>query len=74
MRTTLEIDDDLIAPAKEVARQQGKTLGQLVSDFTRKSLAATDQPIFRNGARIFRHRPGAPKVDMEFVNMLRDEE
>ena len=39
MRTTLDIDDDLLAAAKEISRQQGQTAGQVVSALLRRALA-----------------------------------
>ena len=39
MRTTLDIDDDLLIAVKEVARRESKTTGAVVSDLLRKSLA-----------------------------------
>jgi hypothetical protein len=39
MRTTLDIDDDLLAAAKEISRQQGQTAGQVVSMLMRRALA-----------------------------------
>ena len=38
MRTTLDIDDDLLAAAKEMARNEGATAGQVVSRLLRDSL------------------------------------
>jgi predicted transcriptional regulator len=40
MRTTLEIDDDLMAAAKELARRENLTAGQVVSRLLRQSLTA----------------------------------
>ena len=40
MRTTLSIDDRLLAAAKRRARQRGLTLGQLVEEALRADLAA----------------------------------
>ena len=39
MRTTLDIDDDLLAAAKELSRQQGRRAGQVVSNLLRRVLA-----------------------------------
>lgn len=40
MRTTLDIDDDILAAAKELARAEGKTAGQVLSDLARRALTA----------------------------------
>jgi Arc/MetJ family transcription regulator len=39
MRTTLDIDDDLLAAAKELARREGRSAGQVVSALLRRSLS-----------------------------------
>ena len=41
MRTTLDIDDDLLAAAKELARRERSTAGQVVSRLLRQSLTGT---------------------------------
>jgi len=74
MRTTLELDDDLVREAKNLAKQRGVSLGTVISDLARKSLPAAARPKFRSGMEVFQSKPGAPKVDLEFVNRLRDEE
>jgi hypothetical protein len=38
MRTTLDIDDDVLQAAKELARAQNKTAGQVLSELARKGL------------------------------------
>ena len=56
MRTTLNIDDDVLQPAKEIARHEGATPGQIVSKLARKGLvaAAGAEPILiRNSVPIF---------------------
>lgn len=42
MRTTLDIDDDVLAAAKELAQLNGKTAGQTVSDLLRRALSGSD--------------------------------
>ena len=74
MRTTLELDDDLVSTAKQLARQQGATLGRVISDLALQSLAAKAPPKFRNWFRLLTPIPGAPRADLELVNRLRDEE
>jgi hypothetical protein len=38
MRTTLDIDDDILQAAKELARAEKKTAGQVLSELARKGL------------------------------------
>ena len=74
MRTTLELDDDLLSAARQLARRQGATLGRVISELALQSLASTAPPKFRNGFRLLTPIPGAPRADLELVNRLRDEE
>ena len=73
MRTTLEIDDDLLTTAKHLARQQGVTLGQVISEMARQSLTARDPLNVRNGALLFLPRARASRPDLGIVNELRED-
>ena len=73
MRTTLELDDDLLTTAKHLARQQGVTLGQVISELARQSLAVRGPLKVRNGALLFVPKPCASKPNLRIVNQLRDE-
>ena len=81
MRTTLDIDDDLLAAAKELARRQGGSTGQVVSRLLRQSLTGGDAAAVRARARKPQRRvagfepfPAKPGVvaTNEQVNALRD--
>lgn len=75
MRTTLEIDDDVLQAAKELANVHGKTAGQMVSELLRKALQpAPSRQRVRNGVPLLTRRPGAPVLTMDVVNALRDDE
>lgn len=39
MRTTLDIEDDVLFAAKEIARREKKSLGQIMSGLARRGLA-----------------------------------
>ena len=41
MRTTLDIADDVLFAAKEVARQEKKPLGRVISELARRAFAQT---------------------------------
>jgi hypothetical protein len=74
MRTTLEIDDDLVQVARQLAQQRKTTMGQVVSQLVRKALEPKGAPRMRNGVLLFDVKPGARKPSMALVDRLRDEE
>jgi hypothetical protein len=75
MRTTLDLDDDVLQAAKELADIRGVTAGKMVSDLVRKALTpTTPAPKIRNGVPVLRRRPGGRIMTMKLVNELRDEE
>ena len=74
MRTTLMIDDDILAVAKACAQQQHKTIGQVISSLARQALARQVQPeAERNGIPLLKPAANPQIVNIEVVNRLRDE-
>lgn len=74
MRTTLEIDDDILELVKELAANRRATAGRVLSDLARQALEPTEPPLVRNGVPLRPRRPaGSPKPTMTLVNRLRDE-
>lgn len=73
MRTTLAIDDDILAAAKAMAQQQHRSIGAMISELARRSLRRPPSGDERNGIPLLSPRPGAQPVTLEIVNMLRDE-
>ena len=75
MRTTLDLDADVLQAAKELAAIRGMTAGQIVSELARKGLTpAPGGPKVRNGVPLLaRQPPGSPIMTMKQVNELRDE-
>lgn len=43
MRTTLDIADDVLQTAKELARREKKTTGEVISELARTALTASPQ-------------------------------
>ena len=74
MRTTLEIDDDLVQVARQLAQQRQTTMGQVISQLVRKAMDPKSAPRVRNGVLLFDLKPGARKPSMALVNRLRDGE
>ena len=58
MRTTLDIADDVLQAAKELAEMRKKTAGQILSELARKALAPPRTYKVRNGVQILPRRPG----------------
>jgi hypothetical protein len=74
MRTTLEIDDEILLTVKEIAQQRKTTAGSVVSNLLRESLQPKSFELeYRNGLPVLPKRPNGPVVTMELVNRLRDE-
>lgn len=74
MRTTLTIDDDVLAAAKELATMERKSTGKVISALARRAL----QPAgigrkTRNGVPLLPVKPGTPRVTSELVRQLREE-
>jgi hypothetical protein len=75
MRTTLDIDDDVLAAAKERAAAENKTAGQVISDLARTAMIGApneEAPKYRNGFRLL---PRAGRiVTREFIDKLLEED
>jgi len=81
MRTTLDIDQDLLVAAKEMARREHTSAGRVVSRLLRQALTQSVRPASDNGARepeaFYGFRPFASRggvVSNDLVDRIRDEE
>jgi hypothetical protein len=79
MRTTLDIADDVFHAAKERARHQRKTMGEVISELARNALNASaaitprayePQPL--HGFRAFPKRESV--VTNDLIDKLRDDD
>ena len=80
MRTTLQLDDDVLAAARVLARQRRRSVGDVISELARQALS---RPTDGGAQNVLEQRSGLPQlpvkasggiVDLERVNQLRDEE
>jgi hypothetical protein len=75
VRTTLDIDDELLLTIKEMARQRKTTAGSMVSSLLREALQPKSFKLaYRDGVPLLPRRENAPMVTSELVNRLRDED
>ncbi len=76
MRTTLDIEDDVLLAAKEIGRRNRVSIGKVISDLARKSLTQQRAAGARVGKAVygFRPLPGVPGkiVTDKQINRLRD--
>ncbi len=72
MRTTLKLDDDLVAAAKELAKLQGTSLGKVISELALQSLVVRRPVQVRNGVPVFPSQPSSKRPGLELVKELRN--
>jgi len=74
MRTTLAIDDDVLAAAKEMAATERKSVGEVISALARAAmLPHSSNRKIRNGVPLLPVRKDAPRVTSELVRQLQEE-
>ena len=74
MRTTLAIDDDVLAAAKEMAATERRSVGEVISALARAAMRPSSSGrATRNGVPLLRVRKGAPRVTSELVRQLGEE-
>lgn len=80
MRTTLDIDDEVLNAVKEIARRRRRTAGAVISELVRRALtqpAPDREAVAAEPKPFFGFRPLAPEgrvVSNETVERLREEE
>jgi len=78
MRTTLDIADDVLQAAKDRARREKKTAGEVISELARSALTAPPpahaarEPKAHYGLRPFPKRGGI--VTNELIDTLREDD
>jgi hypothetical protein len=75
MRTTLNIDDDVLRAAKEIAKLRGNSAGTILSELARESLErerAAPSLEVRNGVPLLPARAGVGIVTPEAIQSLDD--
>jgi hypothetical protein len=76
MRTTLAIDDDILAAAKHLAEREHRSIGEVISNLARQGLSrgTRGNKTERNGIPLLPSRKAATPITLELVNRLRDEQ
>lgn len=78
MRTTLDIDNDVLQAAKERARREHRTLGQVLSALARRGLTAPDEgPAVAEPEAVYGFKPIPRRgglVTNELIDKLREDD
>lgn len=77
MRTTLDIDDDVLQAAKELARRERSTAGAVISRLARDALSGPRSPAIEESAALYGFRPFPRRggvVSNELIDRLREED
>ena len=77
MRTTLDIDPDVLRAAKELAQHEGRTAGNVISDLARRGLTLSSggrkkRQSIRGGVPVLPSR--GEVITLEHIQRIRDEE
>ena len=71
MRTTVDLDEDVLRVIKQLAREREQSLGHVLSDVVRQGLRAHDKIAIEHGKiPILPRKPGAQPVTSEAVKHL----
>ena len=73
VRTTLTLDDDVLARARQLADARGVSIGAVISELARESLIRRTEGETRNGILLVPVPSVGTVVTLEDVNALRDE-
>jgi len=74
MRTTLNLDDDVVGRLKAFAESRSMALGKAASDLMRRGLNAKVETQVVNGIDVVVLPPDSPKVSPERVRHLLEDE
>ena len=67
MRTTLNLEDDVLRAAKSMAHERGESRGKVVSPLIRRALRPPDRVTYEMDFPVFMVREEAPPITPEMV-------
>jgi len=75
VRTTLDLDEDILRAAKDLAAERSQSLGSVLSDLARRGLQPSVSALdVRNGIPLLPRKPGARPVTSQMVKDLLESE
>jgi len=74
MRTTLDLDPEIMAAARQIAASRSKTIGEVISELARRGLEARPTIVTHQGFPVFQVPRGVRALTPEDVRRGEDEE
>ena len=74
VRTTLNIEDDVLRAVRSIAAERGRSMGDVVSGLLRRALRPERAPAYRGDFPVFEVREDSPPITPEMVRRALDEE
>ena len=77
MRTTIDIDDDVLQAARELAERQKRSMGSVISELSRQALTGAAERRPTSGKPLHGFRPFPRRgavVTNRLIDQLRDED
>jgi hypothetical protein len=73
MGTAVKIDADVLEAALALARDEKRSVDEVVSELARQSLQRLERPLMRSGLPLLPRKAEAKPVTLAIVNALRDD-
>ncbi len=68
MRTTVNLDDDMLRAVRSLAQERDESLGTVISALLRKALSPPDQSTYEEDFPVFQVREDSPPITPEMVD------
>lgn len=68
MRTTLNLDEDVMRAIRALSHERGESLGAVVSDLVREALRPPEARSYRSDFPVFQVREGTGPITPEMVD------
>ena len=68
MRTTVNLDDEVLRAVRSLARERRESLGAVISALIREALRPPDQVTYDGSFPVFQVREGSPPITPEMVD------
>lgn len=74
MRTTLQIDDDVLQAARSLAQAEHKTVGKVLSELAKKGLRPQLRAAVSSGFPVFEVPADTPPITLEMVKQAEEDD